>query len=78
MKIFHLEADMPYEHDTDSEPLRISIWADCCKIEQGLEHRMLFLTENSRVVAEIQGQASLVTVEETWTIEYVGRTKKSC
>ena len=35
MKVFHMEAALCDEDDVKGKPLKISIWADHCKIEQG-------------------------------------------
>ena len=56
MKVFHMEADMSESDEENRAPLKISIWANRCKIEQGLRHRALFLMEDDSVVAEIQGK----------------------
>ena len=65
MKVFNLEAAIYDEDDVDREPLRIRIWADHCKVEQGPTHRTLFLTADNKVVAEIRGRTSQVDVQET-------------
>ena len=63
MKVFEVEEVLDDDELETRRPLRIKVWADCCKIETVPNvNRSRFLADN-QVVAEIDGLVQIKEVE---------------